>query len=150
MERNRDFRCAKDMMSKSIIFIDGLATVKDAVELMRKENVDSLIVKKRNDQDAYGIVTTRDLVTSVIIPDRTAREVNVFEIMIKPTISIPANMDVRYVARLFVRFDGRPTRRDKPLRSFVAVRDTSFRGIASSFTSESQRPPSAGCSARAR
>ena len=38
----------------------------------------------------------------MIIPDKTSEEVNVFEIMTKPTISIPADMNVRYVANLLV------------------------------------------------
>ncbi|MCO5723900.1 CBS domain-containing protein [Robiginitalea marina] len=102
---SRNYQSAREMMSKNIIFIDGLATAKEAVDLMRQEKVDALIVKKRNENDAFGIVTIRDLINGVIIPDRTSQEVNVFEIMVKPTITVPADMDVRYVARLFIRLD---------------------------------------------
>ena len=49
----------------------------------------ALIVKKRNDEDAFGIVRVRDLISGVIIPDRTSLEVNVYEIMVKPVITIP-------------------------------------------------------------
>lgn len=101
----RDYQSASEMMDKKMIYIDGLATAKEAVETMRRENVDALIVKKRTDQDAFGIVTIRDLINGVVIPDRTSLEVNVFEIMVKPTITIPHDMDVRYVARLFIRLD---------------------------------------------
>ncbi len=90
-------------MSTKIIFIDGMATAKEAVELMRREKVEALIVNKRTPQDAYGILVVQDLIKGVIIPDRTSEEVNVFEIMTKPTISVPADMDVRYVARLLIR-----------------------------------------------
>lgn len=93
------------MMDKNIIYIDGLATAKEAVDTMRREKIDALIVKKRTDTDAFGIVTIRDLINGVVIPDRTSLEVNVFEIMVKPTITIPHDMDVRYVARLFIQFD---------------------------------------------
>ena len=90
-------------MEKNIVFIDGLATAKEAVELMRKEDVSSLIVKKRNDQDAYGIIAIQDLILGMVIPERAAGEVNVFEIMRKPIITVPATMNVRYVARLLIR-----------------------------------------------
>lgn len=103
MNPKREFQSAKDVMEKNIVFVDGLATAKEAVEIMRREKVESLIVKKRNEQDAYGMVTVQDLINGVIIPDRTSEEVNVFEIMTKPIITVPADMDVRYVAGLLIR-----------------------------------------------
>ena len=90
-------------MTKKVVFVDGMATAKEAVEIMRREKVESLIVKKRHPQDACGIVTVLDFIKGVIIPDKTSEEVNVFEIMTKPTISIPANMDVKYVASLLIK-----------------------------------------------
>lgn len=102
MNTKRIFRSAKDVMMKKVIMIDGMATAKEAVELMRKENVESLIVEKRHPHDAYGIVNVNDFIRGVIIADKTSEEVNVFEIMTKPLISVPADMDVRYVASLMV------------------------------------------------
>jgi predicted transcriptional regulator len=103
MNSKRKFQSAKEMMEEKVVFIDGLATAKEAVEMMRSENVESLIVKKRYEQDAYGIVGIQDLISGVIIAERTTEEVNVFEIMRKPLVTIPASMDIRYVARLLIR-----------------------------------------------
>ena len=100
MSKKRSFQSAKDVMTKGVIMIDGMITAKEAVILMKKEKVESLIIKKRNPQDAYGIVNIHDFIKGVIIKDKSSEEVNVFEIMTKPVISIPANMDVRYVASL--------------------------------------------------
>ena len=102
MNTKRSFQSAKDVMTKKVVFIDGMATAKEAVEIMRAEEVDCLIVEKRNPQDAFGIVNVHDFIEGVIIPDQTSEEVNVFEIMTKPTICIPADMNVRYVANLLV------------------------------------------------
>ena len=99
----RAFQSARDVMSPKIVFIDGMATAREAVELMRHEKVEALIVKKRKPEDAYGIVVIQDLIRGVIIPDRRSEEVNVYEIMTKPAISVPASMDVRYVASLMMR-----------------------------------------------
>lgn len=90
-------------MMKKVVFIDGMATAKEAVELMRREKVEALVVQKRDARDAYGIVVLQDLIKGVIIPDRGSEAVNVFEIMTKPAISVPADMDIRYVARLLIR-----------------------------------------------
>ncbi|MCK5678242.1 MAG: CBS domain-containing protein [Flavobacteriaceae bacterium] len=100
MNRKNKFQSAKEVMTKKVIMIDGMATVKEAVEIMRKEKVDSLIVDKREPNDAYGIVNVHDFIKGVFLLDKTSEEVNVFEIMTKPVISVPADMDARYVASL--------------------------------------------------
>jgi len=105
MNTKRSFQSTKDVMTKKIVFVDGMATAKEAVEIMRKEKVEALIVKKRYPQDAYGIVSVHDFINGVIIPDKTSEEVNVYEIMTKPAICIPANMDVQYVASLLMKVD---------------------------------------------
>jgi len=100
MTKKRNCQTAKEVMTTKVIMIDGMITAKEAVDLMKKERVESLIINKRNPQDAYGIVNIHDFIKGVIIEDKTSEEVNIFEIMTKPVVSIPANMDVRYVASL--------------------------------------------------
>ena len=100
MSKKRSYQSVKDVMTKKVIMIDGMITAKEAVDLMKKERVESLIINKRNPQDACGIVNIHDFIKGVIIEDKTSEEVNVFEIMTKPVVSIPADMDVRYVASL--------------------------------------------------
>ena len=102
MNNKRSYQSAKDVMTKKVILVDGMATAKEAVEMMRIEKVESLIVKKRHPKDVFGIVNVHDLIKGVIIKDKTSEEVNVFEIMTKPLISVPAEMDARYVARLLI------------------------------------------------
>ena len=102
MNNKRSYQSAKDVMTKKVILVDGMATAKEAVEMMRIEMVESLIVKKRHPKDAFGIVNVHDFIKGVIIKDKTLEEVNIFEIMTKPLVSVPADMDVRYVARLLI------------------------------------------------
>ena len=103
MDTKRSFQSVKDVMRKNVFFIDGMATTKEAVDIMRSEKAKALIVKKRHPQDAYGIVVVQDFIKGVIIPDKSSEEVNVFEIMTKPAISVPADMDIRYVANLLIK-----------------------------------------------
>ncbi len=102
MNNKRRYQSAKDVMTKKVFLVDGMATAKEAVEMMRIEKVESLIVKKRDSRDALGIVNVHDIIKGVIIKDKTSEEVNIFEIMTKPVISVPADMDIRYVARLLM------------------------------------------------
>ncbi len=94
---------ARDVMHKGIVSINGMATAKEAGAKMRAEQVSSLIVEKRHADDAWGIIAVQDLIKGVIIPGRSSVEVNVYEIMAKPVITVPADMDIRYVARLIHR-----------------------------------------------
>ena len=103
MNTNRSFQSARDVMTKKVFFVEGMATAKEAVDIMRSTKAKALIVKKRHPQDAYGIVAVHDFIKGVIIPDKSSEEVNVFEIMTKPAISVPANMDMRYVANLLIK-----------------------------------------------
>jgi len=94
---------ARDVMHKGIVSIDGMATAREAAAKMRLEKVSSLLVIKRNADDAWGILVVQDFIKGVIIPGRSPAEVNIYEIMTKPVITVPADMDIRYVARLIYR-----------------------------------------------
>jgi signal-transduction protein with cAMP-binding, CBS, and nucleotidyltransferase domain len=59
-------------------------------------------VKKRHDDDVYGLIAIQDIIKEVVIPGKSPDQVNVFEIMTKPVISVPGYMDVRYVTKLLV------------------------------------------------
>ena len=93
---------ARDVMHK-IVYIDGMATAREAAAKMRSEKVYSLLVNKRHADDAWGILVYQDFIKGVIMPGRSPSEVNIYEIMTKPVISVPADMDIRYVARLIYR-----------------------------------------------
>ncbi len=94
---------AKDVMHKGIVSIDGMATAREAAAKMRSEKLSYLLVDKRNDDDAWGIVAVHDFIEKVIIPGRSSSNVHVYEIMTKPIITVPADMDIRYVARMIYR-----------------------------------------------
>ena len=93
----------RDVMSPKIIAIDGMATAKEAAAMMREERVHSLLVSKRSADDVWGLVSVQDIINGVLIPGKRAEEVNVYEIMAKPVLSVPADMDIRYIARLLHR-----------------------------------------------
>ncbi len=95
-------KTAKDIVSDKLFYIDGLSSAKDAVKLMKEKNVDYLIIEKRNDQDANGILVISDIIRGVVIPDLSLEEVSVYQLMSKPVISIPATLNARYVPRLLM------------------------------------------------
>lgn len=95
---------SQDVMSDNFVKLDGMCTVQEAIDAMRDNNTDVIIVDKRTEHDAYGIVVLSDIAKRVLAEDRAPERVNIYEIMAKPLISLPPHMDVRYCARLFERF----------------------------------------------
>ena len=95
---------ARDVMHEQHIELDGMATVKDALQAMREAKADVVIVSKRDEHDAFGIVLLSDIAKKVLAVDRAPQRVNVYEIMSKPVIPLDPAMDVRHCARLFDRF----------------------------------------------
>ncbi|MFH2059742.1 MAG: CBS domain-containing protein [Pseudomonadota bacterium] len=93
----------RDVMHKQILTVDGMATAREAAAIMRSKRVFSLLVNKRNENDAWGILVVQDFVKGVLIPGRFPDDVHVYEIMTKPIITVPADMDIRYAARLIYR-----------------------------------------------
>ena len=95
---------ARDVMHTKHLEMDGMATVKAALDSMRAEKANVVIVKKRHEHDAFGLVLLSDIAKKVLAADRAPQRVNIYEIMSKPIISLDPDLDVRYCARLFERF----------------------------------------------
>ena len=95
----------RDIMKTNLDRVDGMDTVESALEKMIHIETKSLVVNKRNEHDEYGIVMISDIARKVLAKDRPPSRVNIYEIMTKPVISVDPDMDIRYCARLFTRFD---------------------------------------------
>ena len=95
----------REVMKTRFDMIDGMMTVADALRAMQHVEAKALIVKKRHDDDEYGMVLISDIARHVLAKDRAPERVNVYEIMAKPVIAVDPDMDIRYCARLFERFE---------------------------------------------
>jgi signal-transduction protein with cAMP-binding, CBS, and nucleotidyltransferase domain len=94
----------RDVMTPNPIIIDGLATVAQAVELMREHSISSLVIDRRHEGDEYGILAVHDIAENIISKDLSAERVNVYEIMSKPVLSVDVDMNLKYATRLLFRF----------------------------------------------
>ena len=94
-----------DVMTATVRTIERTATVHEAIELMRDAGVSSLAVERRDEADEYGLLVVSDIAREVIAENRAPDRVNVYEIMSKPVVALPADMKIRYAVRLLVKFD---------------------------------------------
>lgn len=94
----------RDVMSTTIKTIDGLASVADAVKIMKANHISSVVVERRHETDEYGLLTVNDIAEKVLVPDLSPDRVSAYEVMRKPVLSVDAKMNIRYAVRLLSRF----------------------------------------------
>ena len=121
----------REVMKTHFDLIDGMTTVAEALTAMQHVETKALIVKKRHADDEYGMVLISDIARHVLAKDRSPERVNVYEIMAKPVISVDPDMDIRYCARLFERFDlsRAPVVENGTVIGIVSFTDMVLRGL---------------------
>lgn len=95
----------EDVMKTDFDIVDGLETIASALQKMEHTETKCLIVRKRHSDDEYGILLLSDIARKVLADDKAPDRVNVYEVMTKPVLSVTPQMDIRYCARLFERFE---------------------------------------------
>jgi predicted transcriptional regulator len=121
----------RDAMRNEHIELDGLMTVREALLVMQEKNSGAVIIKKRHDNDEYGVVLLSDIVKKVLAKDRSPDRVNLYEIMSKPVISVTPDMDVRYCARLFLSFglSSAPVIENGKVIGVIGYKELVFKGL---------------------
>ena len=94
----------RDCMRTDVTEVDGHLDVLSALKVMKKVGATSLIVKRRDEHDEYGMLLFSNVAKKVIAQDRAPERVNVYEITAKPGVTVRPDMDIRYCARLFENF----------------------------------------------
>jgi CBS domain-containing protein len=92
----------KDIMQTEVITIPPLATLREAMATMRRRGVKSLVVERRDDHDAYGLITYWAILRTIVSEEGDIDLVNVYDVYEKPALIVPQVMDVKYVARMMI------------------------------------------------
>lgn len=100
----RNWGVVRDCMRTEVTEVDGSLDVLSALKVMKKVGATSLIVKRRDEDDEYGMLLFSDVAKKVIARDRAPERVNVYEVMAKPVLTVRPDMGIRYCARLFENF----------------------------------------------
>ena len=118
-----------EVMTPMPVPVEGLATVREALNRMREAKVRSLVVERRRPGDEWGIVVVSDIANKVIARNRSLDRTNVYEIMSKPVLTVDASMEIKYAIRLLSKFGlSRSLVVDNnEAVGFVTLRDMEFR-----------------------
>jgi CBS domain-containing protein len=93
----------KDLMKTEVVTVSPLATLREAMAIMSANKVKSLVVERRDENDAYGLISYTAILRTIVAEEGDIDLINVFDVCSKPVISVPPSMDVKYVARLMAK-----------------------------------------------
>lgn len=93
----------RDVMKHEYDLVEGVATVRQALEMMKHVETKCLIVNKRDEHDEYGIVVIADIARNVLAKDRSPDRVSIYEVMTKPAVTVHPDMNIKYASSLFGR-----------------------------------------------
>jgi CBS domain-containing protein len=100
-ERSKKFRLVRDIMSRDVVTIAPEASMAEAARLMGERHIGSLIVMKY--ATPVGMVTERDLLSSVLALGRVPREVKVESVMSYPLPKINPKASIKEAAQTMIK-----------------------------------------------
>ncbi len=95
----------KDVMQTNVETISPLASLKEALAKMKEKKVQSLIVDKQHEHDTYGIITYTSILKAVFAEDGDIDLLNVYDIAVKPAVTISKDVEIKYAAKMMVNFN---------------------------------------------
>lgn len=106
--------------SEKLVKISPMATVREALKLMKENKVRSVIVEKSSPDGAYGLVTFKNILQSIVAEDGDIDLLNVYDIAAIPAVSVSAKLNVQYAAKMMV---------NKSIKRLLIVDNNELQGI---------------------
>ena len=103
-----------------LVKISPMATVREALKMMKENRVRSVIVEKNNEDGAYGLITFKNILQSIVAEDGDIDLLNVYDIAAMPAISVSRKLNVKYAAKMMV---------NKSIKRLLITDDNELYGI---------------------
>ena len=104
MTKTLSFIPVADVMTPSPVVIDGLASIREALDLMEANEVNALVIDRRYEGDEFGLISVSDIASKIIAQNKSLERSSVYEVMKKPTLTVSSTMDIKYAIRLLTNF----------------------------------------------
>lgn len=88
--------------AEKLIKISPMSSVRTALKLMRDNKVRSVIVEKNGANGAYGLLTFKNILQTIVAEDGDIDLLNVYDIAAMPAVSVSGKLDVKYAAKMMV------------------------------------------------
>lgn len=122
-------------MTAAPLTIDGLASIREAIEAMQARRISALVVDRRDEGDEYGLLLIADIAREIVAAGRSLERVSVYEVMTKPALALHGEMNLRYAARLMARLATTHAlvMEGRDLAGIVTLRDLTLRHCESAY-----------------
>ncbi len=90
----------KDWMIDLVVYVDPDVTVADALALMRRRYIHSLIVNQKEDFPENGILTSTDICDKIVAQNRNPSTTKVRDICTAPLIAVKPTMTLEECAKV--------------------------------------------------
>ena len=91
-----------DLMNRDVRFIDKNTTIISAGKQMIEKHVSSFIIKPDNQLDAFGIITRKDVVETLITAGFRETSILVKDVMTKPSITVSPELSIHNCHRMML------------------------------------------------
>ena len=94
----------KDIMvpADKIVKVSPMVPVREALNIMREKKVKSLVVDKLKPHDAYGMLTYKNILSSIVANDGDIDLLRVYDIYSKPAFQVSEQLHVKYASQIMV------------------------------------------------
>jgi len=93
-------KLVQDLMVKNVITISPFSTLREALSLMKKHNIKSLVVDRQTEHDAYGLITYTNVLKTIVAEEGDIDLINVYDVCVKPAITVSPRLAVKHAASL--------------------------------------------------
>lgn len=96
----REKHTVRDWMMDLIVFVQPEHSVYEALNMMRRRYINSVIVQKSENYPDYGIVTSRDVSDKIVAVGGNPKDIKVHEIMSSPLVVVGEDVSIKDCAIL--------------------------------------------------
>ncbi|WP_026543930.1 CBS domain-containing protein [Arthrobacter sp. 35/47] len=93
-----------DVMVPEVVTISPYSTLREALTAMKERQVKSLVVERQHAHDAYGMLSYRELLQTVVAEEGDVDLLNVYDAATIPSIAVNKDLSVRQAAALMSRY----------------------------------------------
>lgn len=93
-----------DIMITDVYRVSPFATLRQALVLMGERGVKSLVVDRRSEHDAFGLLAYSHILRTIVAEDGDIDLINVYDVALSPVVTVAPELSVRNAAAMMDRY----------------------------------------------
>jgi signal-transduction protein with cAMP-binding, CBS, and nucleotidyltransferase domain len=132
-----------DVMITDVYRVSPFATLREALVMMREREVKSLVVDRRSEHDAFGLLSYSHILRTIVAEEGDIDLINVYDVALTPIITVSPELSVRNAAAMMDRYilNRLVVTRQNVLVGLVTMNDIVARIMTDLDTGQSQFSP---------